>query len=148
MLAVKELNRGFALQAGFANKFGGCVRIMTTTNWRLHFGNLPSHLHSITLSPLGTQSCPRRIVPSAVYTLFYSSRSVERSTAIYLLHHPGDGFELFMRWMCGVSRWLSFDLRGILYTMLILAYWPSLDFTYHGFKCRSNYAKSLQTFSH
>jgi hypothetical protein len=31
VLAVKELNRGFDFQAEFANKFGGCVRIMTTT---------------------------------------------------------------------------------------------------------------------
>jgi hypothetical protein len=34
VLAVRELNRGFDFQAGFANKFGGCVCITTTTKRR------------------------------------------------------------------------------------------------------------------
>jgi hypothetical protein len=40
MLAVKEINREFDFQAGFANKFGGCVARLSGSAWTVTAGIL------------------------------------------------------------------------------------------------------------
>jgi hypothetical protein len=41
VLAIKEINRGLDFQAGFANKFGGCVSRLSGGAWEVEESAVP-----------------------------------------------------------------------------------------------------------